>query len=258
MAKTDQKTLFKFIGKRTETAQQKYDNLIEDTSYTYIKFKNCITDIAQDSLNINNTEQQQNKQKIETLRDRKQQLRRYKDQTIKKMDETAMILNRTYTKQTKNNHKTAKTIMKTLNKEETKIRDEYKTWNKIIYIITSPQPQQQQQQTQQPQTIHQNTTNNTTHTTQQQQETKQETTTKQQQTPTHQKQKYTANHTQTKQTHTQPLCTNCNSDRHSRHFKQHCKAIRCSNTWCGKFFHSATQFITIQLTPYNQQQQQTP
>ena len=236
MAKTDQKTLFKFIGERTETAQQQYDNLIEDTSYTYIKFKNCITDIAQDSLNINNTEQQQNKQKIETLRDRKQQLRRYKDQTIKKMDETAMILNRTYTKQTKNNHKTAKTIMEALNKEETKIRDEYKTWNEIIHIITSLQPQQQ---TQQPQTIYQNTTNNTTHTTQQQQETKQQTITQQQhtnkimntppqqqtqqqQTPTHQKQKHTANHTQIKQTHTQALCTNCKSDRPIRHFEQHC------------------------------------
>ena len=36
------------------------------------------------------------------------------------------------------------------------------------------------------------------------------------------------------------LCTNCNSDRPNKHLKEHCKAIKCSNTWCGKFFHQAS------------------
>ena len=126
MAKTDQKTTFKFIGEKIETTQQQYNNLIEDTSYTYIKFKNCITDIAQDSLNINAKKQQPNKQELEQLQDLQTQLKHYKEQTITTMDRTAMILHRSYTKQPKNNHNTAKTIMELLNKEETQIRHEYK------------------------------------------------------------------------------------------------------------------------------------
>ena len=62
------------------------------------------------------------------------------------------------------------------------------------------------------------------------------------------------------------LCTLCNSDRPNRHPKEHCKAIKCSNTWCGKYFHYASQCRTPPpknnnqqqvntTTPYNNQQQ---
>ena len=229
MANTHQQTPFKFIGERTETAQQHYNNLMEITSNIYIKFKHCITNIAQDCLKIDNTEQQENKLTIEKIREQQQKLTWYKDQIIKSMDATATTLNKTYTQQTKNNHETAHTIAQALYKEKETIKHEHKTWNKIIQIIISLQPQQQ--------TIYQNTTNNTTNTTQQQQ------------TPSHQKRKnYKC---------IQPLCTNCNSDRPTRHLIQHCKAIRCTNTWCGKLFHNATQCRKQPPTPDNQQQQQT-
>ena len=35
------------------------------------------------------------------------------------------------------------------------------------------------------------------------------------------------------QSNTTALCTNCNSNRPNKHLKEHCKAIKCSNTWCG-------------------------
>ena len=59
-----------------------------------------------------------------------------------------------------------------------------------------------------------------------------------------------------KQTYQQqkPLCTLCNSDRPIRHNKENCKAIKCTNSWCGKYFHYASQCRTLQ--PQNQTQKQ--
>ena len=84
-----------------------------------------------------------------------------------------------------------------------------------------------------------------------------------------QQQEPTKKHPQRKQTPRPPpaLCTLCNSDRPNRHLKEHCRAIKCSNTWCGKFFHYATQCRkqppknnnqpqVNAMTPHQQQQQQ--
>ena len=38
MAKTEPKTAFRFIGEKTETIQQDYENLIKETSFFFLKF----------------------------------------------------------------------------------------------------------------------------------------------------------------------------------------------------------------------------
>ena len=45
MAKTEQKLAFKFIGKKIDNIQTEYENLIEDTSFLYLKYELHITNI---------------------------------------------------------------------------------------------------------------------------------------------------------------------------------------------------------------------
>ena len=39
MAKIDKKTTFLFIANNIETTQEHYDNLLEDTSFMYLKYR---------------------------------------------------------------------------------------------------------------------------------------------------------------------------------------------------------------------------
>ena len=48
-----------------------------------------------------------------------------------------------------------------------------------------------------------------------------------------------------KNTNNTALCNTCKSDRPSRHTTVQCRASRCSNQWCNKFFHTTQQCRTI-------------
>ena len=110
MAKINQKTKFRFLGEKVKSTQQQYNNLIEHTSHTYLKFQTCITKITQDLLNTDITEQHPNKQKLEEIQELETQLKHYKEETITSMNTTAMILHKKYTKQPKDNQETGKAI----------------------------------------------------------------------------------------------------------------------------------------------------
>merc|ERR1711935_809770 len=50
-----------------------------------------------------------------------------------------------------------------------------------------------------------------------------------------------------------PLCTTCKSDRPTRHTHTTCTAVKCTNTWCNKLFHTAQQCRTVKPDNYQEQ-----
>ena len=125
MAKIERKTNFIFVGDKVESTQQQYDNLIEDTSYIYLKFQLYITNITQDFLDPEIREQHLNKLKLEEIKELETGLKHFKDKTITLMDTTAMILHKKYPKQPKDNQKTARAIKELLNQEQMQIKKQY-------------------------------------------------------------------------------------------------------------------------------------
>ena len=125
MAKIDQKTKFLFVADKIESTQEHYDNLIEDTSYIYLKYQLYTTTIQQDFLDPDIREQHLNKLKIEEIEELETGLKHFKDETIKLMDKTAMILHKKYPKQPKDNQKTANEIKDLLNREQMQIKKQY-------------------------------------------------------------------------------------------------------------------------------------
>ena len=117
MAKTDQKTQFKFITNKAKTTQEQYKNSIEDASYTYIKYKEHTTTIHKDFLHQNKREQHLDKLKLKELEELQTWLKHFKDETIQFMETTATILQKQHKQQPKYNKKAATTIKEQIHKE---------------------------------------------------------------------------------------------------------------------------------------------
>ena len=135
MAKTEPKTTFRFIGEKTETTQQDYENLIEDTSFLFLKFQLYITNIQKGYLDPEVKEQHLNKLQLEEIDELQIGLKNFKDKTIALMDTTAMILHKKYQKQPKDNQQSAKGVKELLNQEQNQIEKQYTETKQQLYQI---------------------------------------------------------------------------------------------------------------------------
>ena len=135
MAKIDKKTTFLFIANNIETTQEHYDNLLEDTSFTYLKYRLYITTIEENFINKQHTQQHLSKIQLEEIDELETGLKQFKDETIKLMDKTSMILHKKYTKQTKENQKLANEIKDYLNHEQMQMKQQYKETKEQLHQI---------------------------------------------------------------------------------------------------------------------------
>jgi len=111
------KTAFQFAANNIESTQEQYDNLLEDTAFTYLKYRLYTTKLEENYINIQDTIQHLSKIQLEDIQELEQAMKESKDGTIKLMDKTSMILHRKYTKQTKENQKAANEIKDHINHE---------------------------------------------------------------------------------------------------------------------------------------------
>ena len=108
MAKIDKKTKYQFVADNIETTQEHYDNLLEDTSFTYLKYRLYITTIEENFINKQHTQQHLSKIPLEEIDELETGLKQFKDETIKLMDKTSMILHKKIPKTNKRKPKTSK------------------------------------------------------------------------------------------------------------------------------------------------------
>ena len=135
MAKIDKKTKFQFVANKIEATQEQYDNLLEDTSFIYLKYRLYTTTIEEDFLNPEHRQQHLNKLQLEEIEELETGLKHFKDETIKLMDKTAMILHKKYPKQTKENQKLANEIKDYLNHEQMQMKQQYKETKEQLHQI---------------------------------------------------------------------------------------------------------------------------
>ena len=68
MALTQIKQDFKFVGKNIDEVQQKYDNLIQDSSYTFLKYEHYLSGLQNNFLATDNRTQQLNEHQHEVIK----------------------------------------------------------------------------------------------------------------------------------------------------------------------------------------------
>merc|ERR1712106_1002361 len=101
-------------------------NLLEDTAFTYLKYRLYPTTLEENFINKPDTIQHLSKIQLEEIDELETALKQFKDETIKLMDKTSMILHKKYTKQTKENQKLANDIKDHINHEQMNMIQEYK------------------------------------------------------------------------------------------------------------------------------------
>ena len=69
MALTQIKQDFKFVGRNIDETQQKYDNLIQDSSYTFLKYKYYMSGLQNNLLTTNKRTQQLNEHQHEVIKE---------------------------------------------------------------------------------------------------------------------------------------------------------------------------------------------
>ena len=117
MAKTEPKLAFKFIGEKIETIQTDYQNLIEDTSFLFLKYQLYIKNIHKGYFAPEVREQNLNTLQLEEINELQIGLKDFKVKTLALMDSTSMLLHRKYPKQPKVNLTSAEQVKELLNQE---------------------------------------------------------------------------------------------------------------------------------------------
>ena len=94
MAKIELKTDCRFAAQNKEEIQEKYEHLLEDTAFTYLKFNLQATKLEDSYIKIQDTIQNLTKNQIEDIQEIEQEMKQSKDETIQLMDKTSMVLHK--------------------------------------------------------------------------------------------------------------------------------------------------------------------
>ena len=118
MALSANKVEFKFVGENIEQVQQTYDNLLQDTSYIYLKYQYHVTCIQDRYLAPGKKTQELNDYQYDEIKEQQQSLTTFKKKTVDFIDSTCLILHKEYPKQPRENLTNAKAIKKALEAEQ--------------------------------------------------------------------------------------------------------------------------------------------
>jgi len=170
MAKIPIKTDFQFAANNIEKTQEEYEHLLEDTAFTYLKYRLYTTKLEDNYIKIQDTIQNLSKHQIEDIQELEQAMKQSKGETIQLMDKTSMLLHKKYTRQTKENLLAANEIKDHINHEQVTMINKYKeTKQQIFDILTKINqnnitPPRQTQTTPQPTNTDPTTTQKNYHT----------------------------------------------------------------------------------------------
>ena len=122
MGLTTIKQDFKFQGNNIDEVQQKYDNLIQDSSNTFLKQEHYLSGLQEYFLATDRRTQQLNEHQHEVIKEQQESLHIFKKKTTDSMESTCLLLNRHHTKQPQINLDEAKNIKDILEAEQLNIK----------------------------------------------------------------------------------------------------------------------------------------
>ena len=112
------KVNFKFSGDAVEDIKLSYDNLLQDTSFTFSKFKFHASRIEERYLGPTKRTHDLDQYQHENIRDKQDSLTTYFMKTIEQLDSSCMLLLSEYPKQQSTNSVKAKKMKKALEKNK--------------------------------------------------------------------------------------------------------------------------------------------